>query len=445
MKNQKFNNAHFLIFVFIIATLFSCKMGDKTEQPKVDISGIMFAMLRNVEKGVLTTDEVHGYAIMDFNPFSDNFGDTIQTVFGSLGHHGYISPVNGGLYVTRANDLVARVNISIEADGLPKIKGINASLPDDGMRVGEDIIWFKENGQDRYAVTSLDGLGNNILGGICIYDANTDQLVRTITDEEKLRFTHGISLFDDKPIGLVTSVIHEDIALFGQPSVETLGHEVSLVNFSTGEIIKNYDLGVTEAGFPVAPVECAIFRKSFNEAFDGNEKALVVEMVSGNLVSADWNNANQEFDDFQVVYSPQDEREYFPLEIFADESKIYITYAERVKTFDLLAYASTGKLVDAGVEYLTKSCAHHLAFFDTTNPENGDKVSVLLVQQNLLNLGQQSFNIPFALPMELGLHEVTAYNRETGEVLNTVNIYEKFGMGIEYVGGFNENAYLHHH
>ncbi len=445
MKLKKLLFGLLFIIIFTSISLISCKNENKTVEPQENVDGIMFALLRNLNEGVVATDKVHGYAIMDFNPFSDKFGDTLQTVYGTLGHHGYISPINGGLYVTQTDDLVARVNVTIEANGLPKIQGIRPSIDDGGMRVGEDIVWFKENGQDRYAITSMDGLGNDILGGICIYDANTDKLLRTIIDTNQLRYSHGISLFDDKPIGLVTSVIHEDIALYGVPSVDSLGHEVALINFSTGSIIKNYDLGTTEDGFPVAPVECAIFRKSFNEAFIDNEKALVVEMVSGNLVSANWNESNQLFDDFKIVYSPKDEKEYFPLEIYADSTKIYITYAEKVKTFDLKTYANSGQLVDAGVEYLTKSCAHHLSFFDAVNPETGEKVPVLLIQQNLLNLGQQSFNIPFALPIELGTHEVTAYNRETGEVLKTVNIYETLGVGIEYVGGFNENAYAHHH
>jgi len=436
-----------LFFLVILAgiSLISCKNDKKIVEAQANIDGIMFALLRNVDEGVVTTDNVHGYAIMDFNPYSDKFGDTLQTINGPLGHHGYISPVNGGLYVTQADDLAARVNVIIEANGLPKIQSIRPSIDDNDMRVGEDIVWFKENGQDRYAITSMDGYGNEILGGICIYDANTDKLLKTITDAKQLRYSHGISLFDDKPIGLVSSVIHEDIALYGIPSVDSLGHEVSLINFSTGEIIKNYDLGTTEAGFPVAPVECAIFRKSFNEAFDGNEKALVVEMVSGNLVSANWNESNQLFDDFEIAYSPKDKKEYFPLEIYVDSTKIYVTYAEKVKTFDLITYANSGQLVDAGVEYITKSCAHHLAFFDAIDPDTGEKTPVLLIQQNLLNLGQQPFNIKFGLPIELGMHEVTAYNRDTGKVLKSVNIYEKLGVGIEYVGGFNENAYAHHH
>lgn len=298
---------------------------------------------------------------------------------------------------------------------------------------------------DRFAVTSLDGNGQDQLGAVNIYDANSDKLVRTITNSEKLRYLHGISTFDDKPIGLVTSVIHEDIALYGIPSVDSLGSVVSLVNFATGEVIKNYDLGTTPEGFPVAPVECAIFRKSFHPKFENNERALVVEMVSGNLSSANWNSETGMFDDFKVVYSPKDEREYFPLEIFADESKIYVTYAERVKTFDLAEFANSGNLVDAGVEYLTKSCAHHLSFFDATDPATGEQVPVLLVQQNLLNLGQQSFNIKFALPINLGTHEVTAYNRNTGEVIKTINIVDKHNKGIEFVGGIKQDAYLHHH
>jgi len=436
-----------LFFIVILSgiSLISCKNDKKTVEPQANIDGIMFALLRNVNEGVTATDNVHGYAIMDFNPFSDKFGDTLQTVNGPLGHHGYISPINGGLYVTQADNLACRINVTIEANGLPKIQNIRPSIDDDGMRVGEDIVWFKENGEDRYAITSLDGLGNDILGGICIYDANTDKLLKTITNAKQLRYSHGISLFDDKPIGLVTSVIHEDVMLYGVPSVDSLGYEVSLINFSTSEVIKNYNLGTTKEGFPVAPVEVAIFRKSFNNAFDGNEKALVVEMVSGNLVSANWNESNQLFDEFQVVYSPKDEKEYFPLEIYSDDSKIYITYAEKVKTFDLKTYADSGQLVDAGVEYITKSCAHHLAFFDANDPITGEKVPILLVQQNLLNLGQQPFNIKFALPLELGMHEVTAYNRDTGKVLKSVNIYEKLGVGIEYIGGFNENAYAHHH
>ncbi len=444
MKNQQFTP---LLIVLLCTSflLFSWVSCNQTDEALKSTDGIMFAMLRNLDEGVTATDKVHGYAIMDFNPYSEAFGEILQMTKDRLGHHGYISPVNGGLYVTLADDLVARVQVSIMSNGLPKIKGISASLPDDDLRVGEDIMWFKDNGRDMYAVTSLDGTGDDILGGICIYDANTDQLVRTITDAKQLRYTHGISMFDNSAIGLVTSVVHEDVLLTGVPSVDSLGHEVSLVNFATGKVLKNYDLGTTDDGFPVAPVECAIFRKSFNKAFEGNERALVLEMVGGNLLSADWNAQTQEFDDFKAVYSPQDEKEYFPLEIYADDSRIYVTYAERVKTFDINHYAATGQLRDAGVEYITKSCAHHLAFFDATDPNTGETVPVVIIQQNLVNLGQQPFNVKFALPIELGMHEVTAYHRETGEVLRTVNIQEKYGMGIEYIGGFNENAYAHHH
>jgi len=95
-----------LLFVIVIAgiSLISCKNDAKTAEPQVNVDGIMFALLRNVNEGVVATDKVHGYAIMDFNPFSDKFGDTLQTVNGKLGHHGYISPINGGLYVTQTDD-----------------------------------------------------------------------------------------------------------------------------------------------------------------------------------------------------------------------------------------------------------------------------------------------------------------------------------------------------
>jgi hypothetical protein len=422
---------------------YSCQTNDK--KGKEVSEGLLFAILRNLDKGVKPADTTHGYAIMDFNPFSKNFGAIKQSVNGPLGHHGYVSAVNGGIYVSLADRLVARVDVSISADGNAVINKVSKALDDGGMRVGEDIVWFKENGLDRYAVTSLDGNGDDKLGAVNVYDANTDKLIRSITDSKKLRYLHGISIFDDKPLALVTSVIHEDIALYGIPSVDSLGHEVSLVNLATGEVIKNYELGTTAQGFPVAPVECAIFRKSFHPNFDKNEKALVVEMVSGNLVSADWNEKEGMFNEFKVAYTPKDEKEYFPLEIFSDSTTIYVTYAERVKTFDLLEYAATGKLIDAGVEYITKSCAHHLSFFDATNPKTGKKVPVLLIQQNLLNLGQQPFNIKFGLPIDLGMHEVTAYNRLTGEVLNTVNIATKYNKGVEYVGGIRQDAYLHHH
>jgi len=444
MKKQQYYPA---LMVLLATCLFimSWVACAPAEEALKSTDGIMFAMLRNLDEGVSATDKVHGYAIMDFDPYSDSFGEILQMTKDRLGHHGYISPINGGLYVTLCDDLAARVQLSIMSNGLPKIKGLSASLPDDNMRVGEDIVWFKDNGRDMYAITSLDGTGDEILGGICVYDANTDQLIKTITDQKQLRYTHGISTFDNSSIGLVTSAVHEDVLLTGVPSVDSLGHEVALINLATGKVLKNYDLGTTEAGFPVAPVECAIFRKSFNKGFEGNERALVVEMVGGNLQSADWNADTQEFGDFKVVYSPQDEKEYFPLEIYADDTRIYVTYAERVKTFDIQHYAATGQLRDAGVEYLTKSCAHHLSFFDATDPETGERVPIILIQQNLVNLGQQPFNVKFGLPIELGMHEVTAYNRETGEVIRTVNIQEKHGMGIEYIGGFNENAYAHHH
>jgi hypothetical protein len=58
-------------------------------------------------------------------------------------------------------------------------------------------------------------------------------------------------LFDDKPVGLVTSVVHEDVVLTGVPSVETLGHEVAMINFSTGEIIKNISPALNDGGMRV--------------------------------------------------------------------------------------------------------------------------------------------------------------------------------------------------
>ena len=62
------------LIIFAGISLISCQSDD----PQVNIDGIMFAILRNVDEGVVATDEVHGYAIMDFNPFSENFGDTLQ-------------------------------------------------------------------------------------------------------------------------------------------------------------------------------------------------------------------------------------------------------------------------------------------------------------------------------------------------------------------------------
>ena len=128
MEDQKINRILSFGLVLATCTLICCGPGTTEkvqDQPPANVDGIMFAMLRNLDPGVVSTDEVHGYAIMDFNPFSEKFGDTIQTVTSQLGHHGYFSPVNGSLYVTMNNDLAARVNLTIEANGLPKIHGIN--------------------------------------------------------------------------------------------------------------------------------------------------------------------------------------------------------------------------------------------------------------------------------------------------------------------------------
>ena len=136
---MKLAKKYFKLFFIVILTsisLMSCKNEKKTIEPQANIDGIMFALLRNVNEGVSSTDKAHGYAIMDFNPYSDKFGDTIQTISGPLGHHGYISPVNGGLYVTQADDLAARVNVTIESNGFPKIQSIRPSVDDNDMRVG---------------------------------------------------------------------------------------------------------------------------------------------------------------------------------------------------------------------------------------------------------------------------------------------------------------------
>ena len=122
MKNTNFNHPLGICLVLVTCTLLCCSPPEQEKVAQANIDGIMFAILRNLDKNVATTDEAHGYAIMDFNPFSENFGDTIQTIYRQLGHHGYISPINGSLYVTLSNDLAARVNITIEANAYLKLR-----------------------------------------------------------------------------------------------------------------------------------------------------------------------------------------------------------------------------------------------------------------------------------------------------------------------------------
>ena len=445
--------------IALLVTLYSCGNDDAGTPSEPSVEGLMFALLRDTDAGA--SDQSHPYAVMDFNPYSSTFGEISNSKNGQLGHHGYVSPINGGLYVTLADDLGARVHIQYE-NGKPVVHHLNAPLDDDGMRVGEDIFWFKENGQDRYAITSLagdDAASNG--GGIVIYDANTDQVVRVINDGHK--YTHGISMLDNTTTALVTEVIHESIATSGIAgvSVENIGREAKLVDLTTGDLIETYDLGALEnagdlTGLGVSPVECLILRGSINSAFNGNEKALVMNMLKGDIVVADWDETAGTFGDFTSKFAPSasDTWGYFGLEFYAtnasDESdgvaKLYVTYAEKVITFDLEALANTGELVRTSLEFDTKSCAHHLAFFDATDPATGQKVPLLLVQQNLLNLGPQATGThKTEFPFDLAGHEVSVFNRSTGEMLKTINIYDTHGYGVEYIGGLDEDAYPHHH
>ncbi|MEO9484667.1 MAG: hypothetical protein ABJG47_14510 [Ekhidna sp.] len=459
MKGKKTFSKLLAVCFVVGAFLTSCGSDDNSAVVK-NIDGYMFALLRDInEDGTTATTDTHPYAVMDFNPYSEDFGAIINQKEGQLGHHAYISPVNGQIYVSLADDMARRVHVQV-TDGTPVVHHLETPLADEGMRVGEDIFWFKENGQDRFAVTSLAGDDSESNGGgIVVYNANTDAVVRVIKDGHK--YTHGISMLDNSTTALVTEVIHEDIAISGSPAViaENIGQFARLVDLATGSTIESYDLGTIPAGpiagFGVSPVESLILRGSIHPAFEGNEKALVMNMLAGDIRVADWNDTDGKFGEFTSKFSPgaSDSWGYFGLEFYAtndsDEAdgkaKLYVTYAQKVITFDLATLANTGELVKTSVEFDTKTCAHHLAFYDVTNPETGETVPVLIVQQNLLNLGQEAFNTPFPLDISLGSHEVTAFNRATGEQIKTVNIQAKHGYGIEFVGGLDEDAYPHHH
>lgn len=252
------------------------------------------------------TRQKDGLAIIDLNPHSETFGDILQDVpvgEGVLMHHPFYNSDMSKLY-----------NSALMGEGLYQVNihdnKIFDVIPIDtgSCIVGEDMI-FSKDGEKFY----LTCMGSD---NIMIFDATTDQLIGEIfasqddNPEAFTKYPHGIAADETIDRMIVTQTV--------SPALDDPQSSVTVVKFSTGEVLSTIELLNTE-GTPSAPVE-VLFHP-------GESIAYVSGMLDGTIWALLWNEDTESFDATLVDDGTQREHSW-PLDLnIATNGNLYVTFA----------------------------------------------------------------------------------------------------------------------
>lgn len=407
-----------------------------TEFPRCNPNpGLVFVDYRDLKGGK------DGVVLMDLDPESNRFGRILQRKpigKGVLPHHLYFNRDEDRLYTTSLGGAnLYEIELNVNRRGIPRMKRI---IPIDtgGNTVGEDI-YFTEDGS-RYYVTFMGGVIENGAiaeagGSVGVFDAHTNELLKTIRapiiggldavdDPNSLNtpyilYPHGISANEELGLMFVTSTIHADLTT-------GVGDTVTLLDMNNDDaLIKTYQVS-DELGSGSSPVEVLALRD------DLPPFALVNTMLGGDVWVSQYNPATQIYDEFVKKIEGDDLGHSWALEFYiqennAGEKELYISFAVpgviNVYSLDELPELPLKRTLDsAGLG------AHHMSFYETRSGRE-----VVVVQNNLLNIPGLNSGV------------LTVVDTQTGEVLGTVNLPERYGIMPESVeSAFGSGHDLHH-
>jgi hypothetical protein len=395
-----------LLFVFAIA----CK---KPESPSLKQKTLFFIDYRHLAGGE------DGIAVMELDPESADFGKIISKTalgIGVLPHHLYFNRNERRLFTTAlGGKFLYELKIDWNQAGYPVIYDVNA-INTGGNTVGEDIFFTKDG---EYWVTFMGGQGGIHGGSVGVFNAWNNELIKTISGsiddhpDKFIMYPHGISIFEDKKLAMVTSTIHPDL-------ISGVGNTCTLIDMNTYKIIKTY-LVADSAKDLSSPVEVLLLRNEFPLY------ALVNTMIGGDIWMASFNNEQKNYNNFNRVLKGASLGLGWALEFYiANDKKLYVSFAQpgKVLVFDIshLPDMKLLKILPAS------KGAHHMAFFNTKSGR-----SVVAIQNNLLNLP------------ELNSGTIDVVDVNTGEKLGSVDMRNKYQLLPESIEGTLGNAnYMHH-
>lgn len=372
-----------------------------------------------------------GVALINLDPESADFGQIKQEFElgeGVLPHHLYYNHDQSRLYnTTLGGEFLYELILERDENGMPTIVGSTAIDTGESV-VGEDMFFTADG--DTYWMTFLGGLGGERDGSIGVFDAQTNELIKTIVAPEPenpasgepfILYPHGISANEDLGYLMVTSTVHPDLAT-------GVGNTVTVIDMETDEPVQT--ALVSESWEDLTqPVEVLMLRD------DLPSYALVTTIFGGDIWIAPFDEQSGRLGEFSEAIDGGANGLGVALEFYigpgedleSDEDQLlYVSFAVpgvvNAYSLDNLPELELVKSFPA------EAGAHHFGFFMT---ESGREA--IVIQNNLLN-GEG-----------INAGTLTIVDIHTGESLGTLDLAGDYGMMPESVESAIGNAHFIHH
>jgi len=259
--------------------------------------------LKALKTPVVTGPRKEGIAVIDVDPKSKSFGQTIQDIPlppDLVAHHIFYNRDQSKAYVTALGKGELRVMDMKKAPYSMKV----VAVPD--CAVGEDVVFSDDN---KHWYLSCMGSDSMVVG-----DAVTDKPLKTIKVAAK--YPHGLAIHNGIDRILLTSTVRAS-------DLGDAGEVISAVEASSGKVLGTYKLSKKPSPSGEAPVEILFVPKAEPPV------AYVTNMYGGTLWAAKWDKGKKDFDVSQVHYfNPSGVG--VPLEIYfnAKGDRMYVTTAK---------------------------------------------------------------------------------------------------------------------
>ncbi|KFF09984.1 hypothetical protein IW15_21765 [Chryseobacterium soli] len=400
-----------LSLLIILITLCNCQNDDhNSELPHDTAFYIDYRSLNGLPDGI---------AVIELDPEAPNFGSIsskLELGVGVLPHHLYYNQSANKLYSTAlGGSYLYQIKTEKDKNGQPKL--VNATPIDTGENTVGENLFFTNDG--RYLMTFMGGAGGPKDGSIGVFNANTNQLIKTIkapiqtNPNQFIMYPHGISVNEEKGIMMVTSTIHPDLTT-------GMGNTCTLLDLNTYELKETYLVADSPTDMS-SPVEVLLLRGKFPQY------ALATTMLGGDIWTAPYNATTKKYDAFTKLFDGNTLGLGWTLEMYIDDnSRLYVSFADpgKVLVFDISNLPQLKLLKTLTAD----KGAHHMVFFKTKKGKE-----VVAVQNNLLNIPN------------LNSGTISVIEIETGKTLGTVDLRGKYGILPESIEGTNgPSSYMHH-
>ncbi|WP_160136787.1 YncE family protein [Chryseobacterium sp. c4a] len=404
----KFNKVPLLIIILMITA--NCQHDNHPEIPHDTAFYIDYRSL---------TGQSDGIAVIELDPEAPNFGNIsskLELGIGVLPHHIYYNQSANKLYTTAlGGSYLYQVKTEKDQIGQPKL--VSATPIDTGENTVGENLFFTNDG--RFFMTFMGGAGGLKDGSVGVFNANNNQLIKTIkapiqdNPNKFIMYPHGISVNEEKGLMMVTSTIHPDLT-------SGFGNTCTLIDLNTYEVKETYQVADSPTDLS-SPVEVLLLRGKFPQF------ALATTMLGGDIWIAPYNITTKKYDAFTKIFDGSTQGLGWTLEMYIDDNnRLYVSFADpgKVLVFDISNLPQLKLLKTLTAD----KGAHHMVFFKTKKGKE-----VVAVQNNLLNIPN------------LNSGTISVIEIETGKTLGTVNLRSKYGILPESIEGTNgPSSYMHH-